>query len=134
LNDSEPLWQGITLLIERGRLKTVGYVLDELKRNDRACYDHLKRYRRTLVVPDAELFGRVGHIAFQFPEMARPRNRSNKADPWVVALGEVRRLIVVTDELDRKGKIPHACRALKVPCINLAACRRTLKSGQPWTG
>ena len=46
-----------------------------------------------------------------------------EADPFVIALAQVRRCTVVSGEIasnnPRRPKIPNVCRALGIPCMNL---------------
>ena len=55
----------------------------------------------------------------QFPRMARPLSPREKADPWVVALGEVKRFTVVAQEGDAPNKIPAVSKVLEILCIRL---------------
>lgn len=117
--EREAVWQRVIELATGGRIKTVRLVMEELRRNDADAYGRLAPLRRILVVVDDELIGAAGRITRQFPRMARPWSPREKADQWVVALGEVRGMTVVNQEGKAPGKIPATCRALELDCIRL---------------
>lgn len=117
--ERENVWVRVIELISQGRLKTTRLVMVELKRNDADAHARLRPHRRTLVVSDAALAVAAGRIARQFPKMSRPLSPREKAGQWVVALGEVERLTVVTQETNAPGKIPATRRALELDCIRL---------------
>jgi len=123
-SDSERAWAIIITLIERERLVDPSEVIEEVKLDDEMWrrlepYERLLRFVRT----DEAYLKLAGAIAGEFPGMACIRSRKDKADPWVVALGEIERFTVVTDETsDRRPsrKIPTACKKRGVLCISLA--------------
>ena len=117
--EREVVWAHVIELITQGRLKTTRVVMVELKRNDADAHARLIPHRRTLVVSDSQLAAAAGRIARQFPKMSRPLSPREKADQWVVALGQVKGLTVVTQEANAPGKIPATCRALELDCIRL---------------
>jgi len=110
----------LTTMIDAGRLKTVALVMDEVSRHDPPAFERLSPVRARFVVHDTELLEAVGRIYRGFPQMSRPLSPRPKADPWLVALGRVRSLTVVTEEANRPGKIPHACQQLGLQCCTLS--------------
>lgn len=93
--------------------------MEELRRNDPDAYRRLAQLRTKLVVSDGELGNAAGRIANRFRGMSRPLSPHEKADQWVVALGEMRGLTVVTQEGDRPGRMPSVCKELELPCTKL---------------
>lgn len=117
--EREAVWQRLFELIQEGRIKVARLVMVELTRNDPDAARRLAPLRGLLVVSDRELATVAGRTARQFPKMSRPWPVREKADPWVVALGQVRSLTVVSREGGAPGKIPATCKALELDCIKL---------------
>ncbi len=118
--EQDEIWALLERLVDAQRLKTVRLVVEEVRRNDDITFRRLVSVRQRIVVADAELTSSVGPIVQRFPRMSRPWSTRDKADPWLVALAQAQSLTVVTEEADRPGKIPHACRQLGVGCCTLA--------------
>lgn len=125
--DREEIWRLIVILIEKGRLFTCAQVLDELR--DNPIYPvRLKPRERALLAGDrrtndVEYLQHVGKVTYEHPAMSRATGRKTPADPYVVALAELEKYVVVADETRRKRpnrKIPGVCQARGVRCITLS--------------
>jgi hypothetical protein len=123
LPNPDTAWAIVLALIERERLVDPSEVIEELKLDEVlwSRVQHLEgklRFRRS----DEAYLKLAGLIASEFPGMASIRSKKNKADPWVVALAEIERFTVVTDETTERRpnrKIPTACRKRGVSCVSL---------------
>ena len=76
---------------------------------------------RFFVDPDDGQVARVATLLAQFPSLYDPKLlRPADADPWVIALAMANGLTVVTSEnQDSPKRIPHFCRELGVPVVNI---------------
>lgn len=75
------------------------------------CTDHSANRGRCVVPTDAAVGAIAGAIAAQFPRWAR-QGAKNNADPFVIAVAEVRSCIAISGE--KQGgpgtpKIPYVC-------------------------
>jgi hypothetical protein len=117
------MWRGIETLISLGKLRTSEYVLEELEGAYREAYQRLQPLRDSLVVQINPHIGQwAGQISEQFTSMSHPTGRSNRADPWIIAIAKVEGAMVVTEESRTKEpekKIPYACEKLDVKAITL---------------
>ena len=116
------VWDTVIRLIEEGRLKTVEQVVAELKNVDEAAYARVRHYNLEFVeriTPD--LFKEAGRISQTHPRMSRPWHQNDSADPWLVATAKLNGYVVVTDERNRRGRIPMVCGKENVECMDLAA-------------
>ncbi len=117
------LWNKLEQLIESGDLRATEEVLVELKKKD----DDVHRWARengTLFVPIDEETQRVlSGLLERFPRLVNTQRARSTADPWVIALAQVKRCTVITGESPsnnpNRPKVPDACRAIGIRCINL---------------
>lgn len=115
------VWDTIIRLIEEGRLKTVEQVTEELQNVDPLSYARVNPYRRHFVERiTPELFEEAGRISGTYPRMSRPWHRNDSADPWLVALAKLGSYTMVTDERNRRGRIPVVCGREEIECLNLS--------------
>ena len=113
------VWSGIYTLIEQGKLKTVGYVFPELVRMvtqrkiEPGYLTALKEYRRQFVIPDEDIILEAGRINHLYPKLGDAFDPRNRADPWIVAAGKLKGMVVITEENDtgpgKTHRIPWAC-------------------------
>ena len=118
----DTLWKQLDGLVKGGHMLAI----DEVKRELEKKHDDLFRWvsaRPAMIVPLDEELQQVGtEIINRFPTLTNTNTTmSGAADPFVIALAQVRGLTVVTAETSKptKPKIPDACEALAVPCITL---------------
>lgn len=127
------LWQRVEEAIESGLVRSIDVVRDELSKRDDAT--------KAWATSRADLFLELGEgvqratseVLRQHPKLMGAGGGRNMADPFVVALAQVRSGTVVTEETPTnnltKPRIPDVCAALNVPCLNLVGF---IKS-QGWT-
>lgn len=119
-DQEDRIFDFLVSLIEEDRLKTVAFVLDELKDPDlRARFRPL---RKRFVVPNRVLAPRVGSIGYRFTFLVGINTEKDRADPWLVTLAHIFGYTMVTNEKlvrRRNRKIPRACANLRIPCISL---------------
>jgi hypothetical protein len=120
--DANLVWDTVIRLIEERRLKTVEQVMGELEKVDPASFARVKPYRKDFVERiTPELFDEAGRISETYPRMSRPWHQNDSADPWLLAAAKLRGYVVVTDEANRRQRIPVVCQREGVQCIDLTA-------------
>jgi hypothetical protein len=125
-HDREEVWGLIITLIEKARLFTCAQVLDELRDNPMYLL-RLKPHERALLAGDRgsndiDYLRHVGKVTFEHPAMSRATSPKTPADPYVIALAEVEKYVVVSDETCRKRpnrKIPGVCQTRRIRCLTL---------------
>lgn len=122
-SDSSSAWMIILALIEQQRLVDPGEVVEELKL-DNDLWSRLQPVESQLrfIRSDEAYLLLAGRIAAEHPALAGIRSRKTRADPFVIALAEIERFTVVTDESSKRPnrKIPGVCEKRNVPCISLS--------------
>ena len=124
--DAEDVWTLVVTLIEQGRSVACAQVLGELRDNP-FYLSRLKPYEDALKAGDGNnddpaYLQHVGRITMEHPGMCKPTGWKTRADPYVVALAELEKHVVVADEtLDNRPnrKIPGVCRTRGIRCITL---------------
>lgn len=117
------LWDHMDELIGEGRLLASEEVWEEAQKRDEVVTQWMRPRRDGLLVPtDAGVTARVQEI-LDHPDHKRlvmqGRGR-NRADPFVIAVAELRDAMVVTGESpgsQRKPKIPTVCADRGVECV-----------------
>lgn len=73
------------------------------------------------VDPDDSQLAMLTQLMARYPEVYDTKlHRSTDADPWVIAVAQAHGLTVVTSENQVSSKkIPHFCRELGVPVVNV---------------
>lgn len=125
------LWEHLDELIGEGRLIATEEVLHELERKDDAASAWAKVRPQLFVPIDADIQAAVTAILEQFEKLVDTRANRSAADPFVIALAQIKHCAVVTGEkatknLDRPN-IPDVCQELKLPCLSLLQLIRTEK-------
>lgn len=115
-------WARFEELGQAGDVGMIDEAYRELERKSDAVHEWVAE-RKHLVIemtPDVLLAAR--EIVNRFP-ITRPGSTRSAADPFVIALAQVTRATVVTDEVAseklHKPRIPDVCRALGVPCTDV---------------
>ena len=116
--DSSKIWEAFAAEIEADRLKSVRQVLDELERRWPDIFAKVKPFKKTILIPDAELYApdviaEIRDIQKYHPNLINPLAGGNPADPFLIGVAKVKVGIVVTDEKSKgpghKSKIPYVC-------------------------
>jgi hypothetical protein len=117
-NDSEAIWESIEGAIKSDSLKTVRQVWDELERRFGPIHKRLKRYRKTLLIADSDLYApdvvaEIREIRRHHQTLINPFGGGNPADPFLIAVAKSLSAVVVTDEKAKgsghRSRIPYVC-------------------------
>jgi len=116
------LWSQFHQLIADGRLVSSPLVHAECHHRSPELHEWLADRKQMFVAVDELVQGQVDFIVNTYTGLVAAGNEKFAADPFVIALAKVNGHTVVTEEtgLDSLRKIPGVCRAMNVPCINLA--------------
>jgi hypothetical protein len=114
-SDAADVWQIIGELIQDGRIVACAEVLREIR--DEPFYArHLHAHEAALQAGDRNdvaYLMHVGKVTREHQAMAGARRMKTKADPYVVALAELEKYVVVADETcthKPNKKIPGVCK------------------------
>jgi hypothetical protein len=121
-------------LVTDGRLFASEEVWEEVKRKDERAKIWMEPRRAGLCIPtDAAITVKVAEILEAFPRLVMSGGRRNRADPFVVAVAELKGATVVTGEgndgNESRPKIPYVCRERNIPCIRFT----DLIGAEDWT-
>jgi len=123
--DFEDVWRLIVCLIGQGRVVATASVLSEIRESP-MYLTRLQQFEEALQAgdrkgDDLEYLRRVGEITHDHPAMSGARGTKTKADPYIVALADLEKYVVVADEsLKRKNrKIPGVCIHYGIRCLTL---------------
>lgn len=110
-------------LILTGDLRASRFVLEELERGEDDLYEWAEKQPNLFVGPDEEEQQRARAILAAHPGLIREGEDRVNADPFVIALAEVRGMTVVAEEVwsgnPNRPKIPNVCNARGVRCVKL---------------
>ncbi len=117
------VWRNIENLIASRNLCGTEEVLIELKKKDDDVYKWA-RSQPGLFLPIDELTQKaVAKILSDHPRLVDARKNRSTADPFVIAVAQVKDLTVVTGEIAsnnlRKPKIPDVCSAMGIKHVRL---------------
>jgi hypothetical protein len=92
-------------LINKGRIVACSQVLDELR--DNPIYTlRFKSYEKALQAGDRgndiDYLRRVGMVTYEHPAMSKATGVRTPADPYLIALAELEKYVIVADETTRK--------------------------------
>lgn len=118
-----PLWDKLDGFAATGKAISPDEVLKELSKKDDALYKWTKR-RPALFVPlDTDVQVQAAAILGAFPRLVDTRKNRSIADPFVIALAQVKSATVVTGErasgTTEKPRIPNVCSHFGVKAINM---------------
>ena len=115
-------WTSVDDLITEGRLISSTEVEEEIVRQDDGlkawCDDHPELF---LAIDHDQQVG-VTKILKKYPQLTKAFPTRNRADPWVIALAQLKDATVITEEgpgTTKKPKIPFVCEDLGIPCVGL---------------
>lgn len=118
--DSKAIYEALIAMAERGELKTVRQVFDELKSCEEA-FHVLRSHRSKFVIPTKEqycpgvkkLIEELGNKA-GFLWVQTGGKNPDPADPWLIAVAAHYGYTLVTNESQAKQyRIPAACKKLE---------------------
>ncbi len=117
------VWHQLEQLAQQGHLIATEEVRVELERRLDDLHTWATNQPTLFVAVDAAIQTKVQGIVHQFPTLVGPGPTQSHADPYVIALAQLRGFTVVTSEQRKnnpaKPKIPDVCVALGVPYMNL---------------
>ena len=116
------LWNNIDDLIYSGRLLASEEVWEEINEKADVARDWAFDRRDSLFVPtDAAIAAQVTELLVEHERLVMQLKNRNRADPFVIALAELRQAIVVTGEgsdgTANRPKIPYVCGQRNVRCF-----------------
>jgi len=127
------LWDRLEALARAGEIVSPREVLEELSQKDDGIHQWAKARQDLLFVElDDEVQDATSAILGRYPLLVKASAQRTQADPFVIALAQVRGIAVVTQERPGKPtrpKIPDVCGALQVECIDVLSFIRS----QGWT-
>lgn len=118
-----PLWKRIEEEIESGKLISPPLVLTELGRQHDDLYMWAKARPKLFVPWSDELQLRQKEIVNAHPRLVDEKKGRSMCDPWVIALAQIRRCPVVTEEdpsSDTRPRIPDVCRMMGITWMRMA--------------
>lgn len=117
------VWEQMSKLVDAGRLIFIDEVARELKRKDDGAYEWVNSRSTSVVSIDEEIQDAVTELLRVHQRMLDTRRNKSGADPFVIALAQVRQCSVLSGEQStgslERPKIPDVCDAVGVPCVNL---------------
>jgi hypothetical protein len=117
------LWKYLEGLIAAVELIAPDEVLHELARNDDEVFQWAKAQVRMFVSLDEDIQRATQEVLAAFPKLVDTRKDRRRADPFVIALAEIRLCVVVTNERNQgipsRPRIPGVCEHFGIQCITL---------------
>jgi Domain of unknown function (DUF4411) len=115
------VWVRMKELVNKDILIATEEVLFELKKVDDDVYRWAKKHPSMFVLVDEEIQRAVASILQLYPRLVDTRKNRSRADPFVVALAQIKGCTVVTGEAltgkIEKPNIPDVCMALGIRYI-----------------
>jgi hypothetical protein len=117
------IWEKLEGLAESGDLICPREVLEELSRKEDGVHRWAKDRQDLMFVElDEAIQDATSAILAGFPLLVKEFAERTQADPFVIAVAQVRGIPVVTQEHSGRAgrpKIPDVCAALDVQCIDV---------------
>lgn len=116
--------------IREGVLIAPEIVLVELKRKDDGLYQWAKNQKGLFIPLNTEIQAIHTDIINAYPRLIDSSKNRSMCDPWVIALAQLQRCTLVTEESrgsEKKPKIPDVCGNLGIKCIRIADLIEELK-------
>ena len=114
------LWNKIDTLIDSGLLVASEEVNIEIQKQDDELAEWARQRKRMFIPVDDAIQAAVSGIMTTHSALVNIKTGGSAADPWVIAVAQVRGLTVVSGEIRRLPKltIPSVCDAKGVPHLN----------------
>jgi hypothetical protein len=118
------VWDNLDNLVVDGKLIASDEVLAELLVKGDLLAAWVTARPTMFVAPDAAVQAAVTDILSTYPKLIDPARQRSMADPFVIAVAQVRGAAVVSLEkpvgpASDKVKIPNVCQGLGIPCMPL---------------
>ena len=117
------LWRRVDELVEAGRFVCSEEVIEEAGKRDLAANAWCKqRGAELMVATDARVAEVVSALLGAYPKITKELKGRNRADPFVIAVAQIKGATVVTGEgqngSENRPKIPWVCARLGIACIS----------------
>lgn len=123
-------WELMDDLVRRGELITPTEVFEELESKDDDLHAWVKDRADVMVQPTTRpLMAEVRNVLAAHPHLTKTGTGRNRADPFVIALGSIRSLPIVTQEKGgsaKKPRIPYVCEKWGVGNMNILGMVKAL--------
>lgn len=117
------VWEQIGNLVVRGRILFIDEVVAELGRKDDGAEQWVLARPESIIAIDGRIQDAVTDLLRDHQRMLDTRRNKSGADPFVIALAQVRRCSVLSGERStgslRRPKIPDVCAAIDISCVSL---------------
>lgn len=117
------VWQLVETLASSGRIISVEDVLIELEAFDDVIKQWVIAHESIFLPLTADVQTAARAILAAYPTLVDVKKRKSSADPFLIAVAQVRSAVLVTEEKISGGpgrvKIPDVCRGLGMSCIPL---------------
>lgn len=119
------VWDQLGRLADAGQLLFTEEVVRELERKDDGAHSWVMGRPASIIEIDDAIQDAVTALLRVHQRLLDTRKNKSGADPFVIALAQVRQCSVLTSELStgslERPKIPDVCAVLSsvVPCVNL---------------
>ena len=117
------VWEQISNLVAWGRILFIDEVVTELGRKDDGAEKWVLARRNSIVAIDGPIQDAVTDLLRDHQRMLDTRRNKSGADPFVIALAQVRQCSVLSGERStgslRRPKIPDVCGAIDINCVTL---------------
>ena len=117
------VWEQIGKLVVRGRILFIDEVVTELGRKDDGAEEWVLSRPESIIAIDGRIQDAVTDLLRDHQRMLDTRRNKSGADPFVIALAQVRQCSVLSGERStgslRRPKIPDVCAAVGINCVSL---------------
>ena len=123
------LWSELEDRVESGAVVSPEEVRNELEAKADDLYEWACTQSGLFVPLDGEQMNATQDVLAAYPRLVGELAERNKADPFVIALAQLKGLTVVTEERggsEQRPRIPFVCQQLGVPCIGTLDFIRSL--------
>ena len=122
----------ISELISEKRLITPALVQEEIKAVGTTDLTQWLKNNKEIIIPTNEILKETMSIQNQFSGLRDPKAEYDEADAYVIALAQIKKGIVLTQETSAAEKrnpkrthyIPDVCRELGITCISFLGLMR----------
>lgn len=124
----EPVWEALGDLIVAGHVRAPVEVRRELERQSDGLLKWANGWEGLFEDVDEAQLKASKEIVNKYPSLVKPNSTKSQADPFVIALAEVRGVAVITYETRAKKneapKIPNVCEDRKIKMVTFVELLR----------